>query len=608
VRHHEDAVLLRLKSISLPPLCWVLALVLSTPSLAQQPQSYRSYQRLSGKVLRNVGKPERNSPQCGTPMKFQGWKHPGKFGPEYLKHFSRPRAAEVRAELLADAARAVATQPSRPGKQFSGSTLPGFQFQISLPGGYIPTSVATGDFNGDGKMDFVIANGGDNNLWLYFGNGNGTFSLPIILPITLGQSPVWVATADLRGIGRTDLVVAEADSNSIGIFLGNGDGTFKESSIALPDTAVTLAIADFNHDGILDIAAPMDDLGSSTYIVVLPGLGNGKFGPAIVTPTTVYPPGTFWVSSGDLNGDGVPDLVLSSGDAVEINLQIAINNGDGTFTAGEAIPGPYDGEIVSTAILDGNGDGENDLLYADTYGNLWFDVGNGDGTFSPTVSQFEAGDFPFGIGVADVNGDGNLDVVTSGYPLFEDSVYGATAGNLTSVLFGDGKGNFGPTAVYLGDVGAFSLAIADFNGDGHPDIVTANQDSDSAVVFLNNGQGGFGEPSGSWIGEIPGPENTPASDMLAVDVNGDGNPDLVLMEYPGSDSYDQLTVLLNQGSWTFSAAIRSDAIPAPGSSLPCFGDFVLANFRGTGLLDFLAIGCDASFRIQEAAASGLRRR
>jgi hypothetical protein len=112
-------------------------------------------------MLRSVDKPEKSPPQPDIPMKFQGWKHPGKLGQEYLKHFSRPRAAEARAELLADAARAAATQPSRPGKHFSGSTLPGFQFQNSLPGGYIPTSVATGDFNGDGKMDFVIANGGE---------------------------------------------------------------------------------------------------------------------------------------------------------------------------------------------------------------------------------------------------------------------------------------------------------------------------------------------------------------------------------------------------------------------------------------------------------------
>jgi hypothetical protein len=120
-------------------------------------------------------------------------------------------------------------------------------FGNALPGGFIPTSVAAGDFNGDGNMDFVVSNGGDNDLWLYFGNGDGTFNLPTILPITLGQSPVWVAAADLRGIGVTDLIVVNADSNNVSVFLGKGNWTFTEHAITLPGSAATLAIADFNQ-------------------------------------------------------------------------------------------------------------------------------------------------------------------------------------------------------------------------------------------------------------------------------------------------------------------------------------------------------------------------
>jgi hypothetical protein len=578
------------RAIPLATLWLFVAAWLQVPSLAQQ-QSYRSYQHLSGKVLGSDGKPAKKSPHRRTPMPFQGWSHHGRFGPQYLKYFSRPSAREQRAELLGITAKVTAQAAgSKPQSQLP---LAGLLLRNSLPAGLIPTSVAARDFNGDGKMDFVIANGGDNNLWLYVGKGDGTFGLPIILPITLGQSPVWVATVDLRGNGKTDLIVAEADSNSIGVFLGKGDGTFKESSISLPGSAVTLVVGDFNHDGKPDIAVPLNEFDSSTYIEVLPGVGDGTFGSAIVTPTTLYPPATFWVSSGDLNGDGFPDLVLSSGDPVEINLQIALNNGDGTFSAGGAMAGPFGGQFVSTAIFDADEDGKPDLVIADTYGYVWFDHGNGDGTFAPLVNKFGTGDFPFGMEVADVNGDGHLDVITSGYPLLVEPFYGATAGNLTSVLLGDGKGNFGPATVYRGDVGAFSLAINDFNGDGRPDIVTANQDTDSAVVFLNDGKGGYGEPRGNWIGEMPGSYNAPASGLMSVDVDGDGEPDLVLMEYPGADSYDQLTVLLNHGSGNFSDPIRSDAIQGNGT-LPCFGDFVLADFRGTGVPDFLAIACDAS--------------
>ncbi len=525
-------------------------------------------------------------------MRFQGWKRHGKFNPKYAKHFSRPRTTRKRADLLAN----VTTAAVYPGVSIPQSTapLPGLLLRDSLPAGYIPTAVATGDFNGDGKMDFVVANGGDSNLWIYSGKGDGTFSLPVILPITLGQSPVWIATADLRGTGKTDLVVAEADSNSIGVFLGKGDGTFVESSIPLPGSAATLAIGDFNHDGKLDLAIPLNDTNSPDYIVVLPGKGNGTFGSAIVTPTALYAPETFWVSSADLNGDGLPDLVLTNGGVVEIALQVFINNGDGTFSAGQAIEGPVGGQLLSSVIFDGDEDGKPDLLFTDSYGVAWFAHGNGDGTFSTNPTEFGVGDLPYGLGVADLNGDGHLDLITSGVLAEALPGYGAEAGNLTSVLLGDGKGNFGPASVYRGDLGAFSLAIADFNGDGHPDIVTANQETDSSVLFLNDGHGGFGEPKGEWIGELLGPSNAPRSNMMSVDVDGDGKPDVVLMEWnAGSDPYNQLTVMLNEGSGNFSPPIRSDVINSNNSI--CFGDFVLADFRGTGLPDFLSIGCDAGF-------------
>ncbi len=156
---------------------WLFPVLWFPAASLAQPQSYRSYQHLSGKVLRSAGGPAKKSPQRRTPMPFRGWKNPGKFGPEYLKHFSRPRASQTRGVLLASSAKAAA----RAAGSTPQSQLPpvGLLFRDSLPAGLIPTSIAAGDFNGDGKMDFVVANGGDNNLWLYFGKGVGTFSLPV---------------------------------------------------------------------------------------------------------------------------------------------------------------------------------------------------------------------------------------------------------------------------------------------------------------------------------------------------------------------------------------------------------------------------------------------
>ena len=566
-------------------LVFALCLTLSASGWAQQ--SYRGYQQLSGRALKKAGQPDKKPSSRALPMRFLGWKHPGKFGPEYLKHFSRPRARAARTELLVNAAR-VGNNANGPSPQFPPSQLPGLLLRDSLPAGYIPTSVATGDFNGDGKLDFVVANGGDNNLWLYFGNGNGTFNLPIILPVTLGQSPVWVVTADLRGIGRTDLIVAEADSDSIGIFLANADGTFAESSIALGSIPVSLVVGDFNHDGKPDVVVSSYTLSPNEagYLTVLPGLGNGQFGAPIVSNTIFA---SLYLSSADFNGDGFPDLLVSRL-PYDHQLQAYMNNGDATFSPGQVLQEISGGDeaFFASIAFDADGDGIPDALATDSLGGLWFFHGNGDGTFNTSnPGIFPIGDVGYGIAAADVNGDGHLDVIVSGIFVGDLFGYGTEAGDQICVLEGDGKGNFAFPKVYRGDSSSYSLAVGDFNGDGHPDVVTANQDNDSVSLFLNDGTGGYGLPQGNYVGYSYGPVNAPLSGIVGADIDGDGSTDVAFIEYNQfPDQYYQLTVLLNDGKGNLSAPVRSDAI---NSSYADFGDFVLADFRNTGRPDFLAI-------------------
>jgi len=97
------------------------------------------------------------------------------------------------------------------------TTYPGIQFRDALPAGIIPTSVVAGDFNHDGHVDFVVANGYTSDLWIYFGKGDGSFGLPQIIPLSQGLSPVYLAAADLRGTGVLDLVVAEFDTATVGV-------------------------------------------------------------------------------------------------------------------------------------------------------------------------------------------------------------------------------------------------------------------------------------------------------------------------------------------------------------------------------------------------------
>lgn len=554
--------------------------------LAQQ--SYRSYQQLSGKVLRSVGQQEAKRPPLSRnmPLRFQGWKNAKRFDPAYLKRFSRPRESVRHAALLSAAAKeAPHSLLAFASAQFAPSALPGLLLRDSLPAGYIPTAVATGDFNNDGNPDFVVANGGDNTLWFYFGKGDGTFNLPTILPITKGKTPIWITTADLRGVGRTDIIIAEPDSNSVGVFLGNGDGTFVESSIAVPDSLYTLTVGDFNHDGKLDIVVATSGANSSPYFVVLPGKGDGTFGQPILTPAIGA---IFWVSTADLNGDGFPDLVETNAGVDFLAVQVFLNNGDGTFSQGQVIAQNYFFQNLGTLLFDGDEDGKLDAVVADTSGTLWFYHGNGDGTFSTDPGNFPIGDVPFGMAASDVNGDGHMDVVLAGTFVGDLEAYGVEAGDQICVLQGDGNGNFNPPTVYRGDSSSYALAVADFNRDGHPDVVTANQYNDSATPFLNDGFGGYGAPQGGYLGyEGFGPVNTPMSGAIPADVDGNGSTDLALIEWnQPPDNYFQVAVLLNDGKGKLSAPVHSDLVETNYGPV---GDFVLADFRNTGHPDVLAI-------------------
>ncbi|MGA8149440.1 MAG: FG-GAP-like repeat-containing protein [Terriglobales bacterium] len=242
-------------------------------------------------------------------------------------------------------------------------------------------------------------------------------------------------------------------------------------------------------------------------------------------------------------------------------------------------------------MADLNGDGCTDAVVTDGFGLGWIYAGNCKGTFSePAFSQVALGDIGGAIQLVDMNHDGKLDIVTSGVVLSGAGGpgLGDVAGNLVSVLFGDGTGHFDSGRVYRGEPSIYGLAVGDVNGDGFPDVVTANQGSDTASVFLNDGKGGFGDPQGEPIGYSSGTTNSPVSPFLLADVDGNGTTDIVALEvpplYPGPM---QITTMLNDGTGTFSPPIQSAAWPE-NQFQP--GDFVLADFRNTGRRDLLVVG------------------
>lgn len=513
---------------------------------------------------------------------------------EYLLNRAAARASQLRSRIHA------ANNPLPRPQAALPSVLPGIQFRPAVPAGAISNAVVAGDFNRDGHMDFVEANGGTDDLWIYLGNGDGTFQLPRIIPLTKGLTPVYLATADLRGNGILDLVVAEFDTSTVGVLLGNGDGTFGyEQDYVLPQAPSSVVVDDFNRDGKLDIAAVMVTVNEPEqlavqYLATLIGDGTGSFAAPLISMNPGFYSSANTIAAGDVNGDGFPD-VLITGPGLE-NSQVYLNNGDGTFTPGAVVVQNSFADGIPPLLLAGtlgdvNGDGCLDVLDADGYGMTWISLGDCSGNFG-APSYVLMGDSNASIALADMNGDGHPDIVTTTISLL-DPIYGEVAGNMMAVALGDGNGNFNPARDYVGTGMSYSLAIADFNGDGHPDVVSASPDTDTATVYINDGSAGFGFPQGEWIG-LPGVGvlNAPLSAPSFADLNGDGKPDVLLLDEGYNGEYF-ITTMLNDGTGHFASPLASDAGVAITSNW--MGDYRLGDFRNTGHLDFVGIGLGLNY-------------
>ncbi|MGA2847991.1 MAG: FG-GAP-like repeat-containing protein [Terracidiphilus sp.] len=345
-----------------------------------------------------------------------------------------------------------------------GTTLSWLNPQSPATGSY-PISVAAADFNGDGIPDLAVANSNSDSLTILLGNGDGTFTTTAVSPPT-GIYPYFVAVGDFNGDGKADLAVADSSASSLTILLGNGDGTFSPT-IANPQTGSVpraVAVGDFNGDGIQDLAVA--NSGSTTMTILL-GNGDGTFTASAASPQIGSSPQS--IALGDFNGDGIQDLAVAN--AGSDTLTILLGNGDGTFA--QAASPSTGSDPVSVAAGDFNGDGKLDLAVANYYGDAaTILLGNGDGTFTATAVSPSTGNYPESIATGDFNGDGKADLAVANY-------YGGTA----TILLGNGDGTFTSGVSPAGGSYSISMAVADFNGDGIADLVQVNQYSATVTVL-----------------------------------------------------------------------------------------------------------------------------
>jgi hypothetical protein len=355
------------------------------------------------------------------------------------------------------------------------------------------------------------------------------------LQFPVGAAPGSVEIADFNGDGKLDIVIANEQSRNVTILLGDGKGGFREAK-GSPFTAGhslnDIAIGDFDGDGKPDLAFANHEQKSLT---VLSGDGQGSFRPATSSPVTVTSnPHTHGVAAGDFNGDRKLDLVTESWG--ENKVTVVAGDGYGNFSS----PGvqfavgkmPYQ----RVRAKDVNGDGNADIITTNLEGdNVTILLSDGKGGFNqPPASPFPCGESPFFVAIGDISKDGKPDLAVVNSP---SSAAGRSGKDGLTILLGDGAGGFRLMAGSPFATGKIPnrLAIGDVNSDGVADVAVTNTDSDNVTLFLMGDKDNVASSSTIAVGKKP-------KGIAIGDLNRDGKADIVVANNGDND----ITILLSK--------------------------------------------------------------
>ncbi|MDX2086944.1 MAG: VCBS repeat-containing protein [Kofleriaceae bacterium] len=341
---------------------------------------------------------------------------------------------------------------------------------------------------------------------------NPVSSLSFAAPVyyASGYKPYFVRSGDLDGDGDLDLVVGNEQASAVAVFRNAGGSFVRVAEFPTGVYPTGAALVDLDRDGWLDVITA-DYRGDS--VSVLRGRGDATLFMATSYPTV---PGgeTSNVAAGDIDGDAIADVIATNPQRASASVFLGQANGTLIVAQTIVLGTPGSAEPYSVAIGDFDRDGRNDAAIADDrLGRVRVYLGNGDGTFTVGTTPAIGGVRSHILLAHDMDRDGNLDVVVANRN--SDDV---------SVLRGNGNGTF-RTAIVTStgfNTGPYSLAIADFNLDGNPDVATANFMTSSMSVLVGRGDGTFSAVvSGGVIGGT-------SYGIAAGDFDGDGKPDLAI--------------------------------------------------------------------------------
>jgi hypothetical protein len=350
--------------------------------------------------------------------------------------------------------------------------------------------VAVADFNGDGLLDLADVDwSGPVALSIHMGKGDGTFMAAAppcwdtttspATPCFAGSSePYSLAVGDFNQDGIPDIVITDNNDSDVSVLLGKGDGTFQPYKTVNTNGngAGYVVVGDFNRDGKPDLAVAAGD-----YLSIILGNGDGTFS---TTPTLISVPSSpgsspQYLAIGHFHSanDGIQDLAVVCWDS---NLYVLLGNGNGTFKAPTATTTTNINSTGALVIADFNGDGKDDVAFVIPYAGAEVLLGNGDGSFAsnPWTYATPGSVQSTAVAVGDFNADGKLDLALA------NSFSGP--GNVT-VFYGKGDGTFSNSTAPLVLAAGYRpwwLSVGDFDGNGVPDLVAANQ-GDSATASTN---------------------------------------------------------------------------------------------------------------------------